>query len=107
MKGMAQVLNLKPYPAYKDSGIPGGGSIPPNWEAERLKGHVENVVNPTRQREPGETYIALEHVESWTGKIRDAGDHVNFESQVKRFQERDVLFGKLRPYLAKSHRAQP
>ena len=101
MKGMAQALNLKPYPAYKDSGIPGAGSIPPNWEAERLKGHVENVVNPTRQREPEETYIALEHVESWTGKIRDAGDDVNFESQVKRFQKRDVLFGKLRPYLAK------
>ena len=101
MKGMVQALNLKPYPAYKDSGILGAGSIPPNWEAERLKGHVENVVNPTRQRDPEETYIALEHVESWTGKIRDAGDDVNFESQVKRFQERDVLFGKLRPYLAK------
>ena len=101
MKGMPETLNLKPYPSYKDSGIPGAGSIPPNWEAERLKSHVENVVAATRQREPEETYIALEHVESWTGKIRDAGGDVNFESQVKKFQERDVLFGKLRPYLAK------
>ena len=62
---------------------------------------MDNVVDLTRRSSRGDIYVALEHVESWTGKIRDAGDDVNFESQVKRFQERDVLFGKLRPYLAK------
>ena len=44
--------------------------------------------------------LGLEHVESWTGKYEIA-ENVRFESRMKRFQPDDVLFGKLRPYLAK------
>ena len=40
-------------------------------------------------------------MEGWTGQFSDAGDGVSFTGQVKRFQAQDVLFGKLRPYLAK------
>ena len=93
--------NLKSYPNYKPSGIEWLGDVPAHWEVARLKGHVANVTDQTNERDPHEIYIALEHVESWTGKFSDAGDDVSFESQVKRFQAGDVLFGKLRPYLAK------
>ena len=55
----------------------------------------------TRGRLPNDVYIALENVEGWTGKITGAENEVSFDSQVKRFQVGDVLFGKLRPYLAK------
>jgi type I restriction enzyme S subunit len=49
----------------------------------------------------GETYLALENIESWTGKIDlNIGDS-EFESTVKKFKSTDVLFSKLRPYLAK------
>ena len=50
-----------------------------------------------------ETYIALENVESWTGivKPQNQEDEILFIGQVKRFATNDVLFGKLRPYLAK------
>ena len=44
--------------------------------------------------------LGLEHVESWTGKY-EVAENVRFESRMKRFQPDDVLFGKLRPYLAK------
>ena len=36
--------NLRPYPAYKPSGVPWLGDVPMHWEAARLKGHVANVM---------------------------------------------------------------
>ncbi len=92
---------LKPYPAYKVSGVPWLGQVPEQWEIERLKSRVAHVVQQTAERQDGDLYIALEHVESWTGRLRNAGSTATFESQVKRFRADDVLFGKLRPYLAK------
>ena len=85
----------------KDSGIEWLGDVPEHWEMVRLKGHTENVVDLTRESACGDIYLALEHVESWTGRFIAADDDVMFDSQVKRFRAGDVLFGKLRPYLAK------
>ena len=93
--------DLKPYPHYKPSGVEWLGDVPAHWEVRRLKFSVENVSDQTRKRREREIYLAMEHVESWTGKYREAGPDVVFDSQVKRFKAGDVLFGKLRPYLAK------
>ena len=60
---------------------------------------MENVVELTTDSFSDEIYIALEHVESWTGRFVDSNEAVT--STVKRFRAGDVLFGKLRPYLAK------
>ena len=92
---------LEPYPHYKPSGVEWLGGVPAHWEMRRLKMAAENVVRQIRGRGSGEIYIALEHVESWTGKIRKADPDAGFDSQVKQFRAGDVLFGKLRPYLAK------
>ena len=92
---------ISPYPVYKATGASWLGEVPGHWETERLKQHVNDVNEQTRERLPSDVYIALENVESWTGKITGAEDDVSFDSQVKRFQAGDVLFGKLRPYLAK------
>ena len=93
--------NLKPYPNYKSSGVEWLGDVPTHWEVRRLKVHVADIIDQSNGRRQDEVCIALEHVESWTGKIRDPGLDVSLDSQVKRFQTGDVLFGKLRPYLAK------
>ena len=93
--------SLQPYPAYKPSGVEWLGDVPEHWGVARLKGHVANITDPTGECQPGEIYIALEHVESWTGRFRSAEDDVGFDSLGRRFQRGDVLFGKLRPYLAK------
>ena len=98
-------MGVTPYPTYRPSGVPWLGGVPAHWEVRRLKANVSDVINLTDHRKPGERYIALEHVESWTGKISEPQPDVSFESQVKRFEAGDVLFGKLRPYLAKV--AQP
>ena len=92
---------LHPYPAYKPSGISWRGNVPEHWEVSRLKGYVTNAIDLTGAPLDGELYLALEHVEGWTGRCSDAGDRVSTNSQVERLQAQDVLLGKLRPYLAK------
>ncbi|PTQ55811.1 MAG: Type I restriction-modification system, specificity subunit S [Candidatus Carbobacillus altaicus] len=92
---------LKPYPAYKDSGMEWLGQVPEHWEVRRLKVAVAHINEQTNANNPDALYIALEHVESWTGRLRLPSGDIQFDSQVKRFRAGDVLFGKLRPYLAK------
>ena len=91
----------QPNPAYKPSGVEWLDDVPEHWDMARLKGHTANVVDLTRDSGPDDIYLALEHVESWTGRFTPASNGISFESQVKKFQTGDVLFGKLRPYLAK------
>ena len=95
------IADLKPYPATKDSGVPWLGMVPKHWELRRLKSSVRNINEQTGERRTDDLYVALEHVESWTGRLKPAPWNVSFDSQVKRFRSGDVLFGKLRPYLAK------
>ena len=67
------ISTLQSYSSYKPSGIEWLGDIPTHWKVVRLKGQVANVTDQTSERDPDEIYIALEHVESWTGKFSDAG----------------------------------
>lgn len=47
--------------------------------------------------------ISLSMVESWTGKIMESGEDADsITSGLVKFKEGDVLFNKLRPYLAKT-----
>ena len=95
------IADLKPYPAMEDSGVEWLGEVPVHWSTERLKSSMKNIVEQTNERRGADLYVALEHVEGWTGRIRHADPDVSFDSQVKYFRPGDVLFGKLRPYLAK------
>lgn len=97
---------LKPYDNYVDCGAPWLGQIPSHWRVHRLKALAVNVNDQANGMRDGEVYIALEHVESWTGRARPQTDSTLFSGQVKRFCRNDVLFGKLRPYLAKVHRSK-
>ena len=100
----AVTRGLDPNAPMKPTGMNWMPEAPAHWRTRRLKACATNVIDMTGGREPGDVYIALEHVESWTGKIVDVDFDTAFESQVKRFRTDDVLFGKLRPYLAKSAR---
>jgi len=102
----AATRGLDPKVKLKPSGVEWIGDIPEHWEVRRLKFLCHNLNEQTSEKQAGETYIALEHVESWTGRISLPDDEITFDSQVKRFQPGDVLFGKLRPYLAKVTRPQ-
>ena len=60
---------------------------------------MENVVESTTDLFSDEIYGAPEHVESRTERFVVSNEAAT--STVKRFRAGDVLFGKLRPYLAK------
>ena len=100
------IADLKPYPKYKESGLPWLGKVPEHWAINRTKSSVANIVEQTTQINSGDVYVALENIESWTGRVRPQQGVNLFTGQVKRFCSEDVLFGKLRPYLAKVARLQ-
>ena len=95
------ITDLKPYPSMKDSGVEWLEEVPEHWKVRRLKLLVGNVVEQGTDQRSTDVYIALENVASWTGRITAAVTESTFDSQLKRFRAGDVLFGKLRPYLAK------
>lgn len=79
--------------------------VPGHWEVQRLKFIARNMSEQSTVKARDEIYLALEHVQSWTGVARPLKGTVEFASTVKRFFADDILFGKLRPYLAKVTRA--
>jgi len=89
------------YPEYKDSGVEWLGEIPAHWEAKRLKYSVNLINDKVETGTIDLPYIGLENVESWTGRLVEYEDRIEPESTSNRFQLKDILFGKLRPYLAK------
>ena len=92
--------------ALKPSGIEWLGEVPEHWELRRLKFLASNATYQTTTKTSDEIYLAMEHVQSWTGVVRPIEGEVEFSSTVKQFVADDVLFGKLRPYLAKVTRAK-
>ena len=85
----------------KSSGIDWLGENPEGWKIKRLKYLVQNCNEQTSSKAKDEIYIALDQIESWTGRVSFPESEIIFESQVKRFCAGDILFCKLRPYLAK------
>ena len=92
--------NYKPYPAYKDSEGEWLGKVPEHWKVIPLKYNLKLVGDKASSREFA---IALENIESWTGKFIQTNS--DFEGDGIAFKIGDILFGKLRPYLAKVYLA--
>jgi type I restriction enzyme, S subunit len=91
----------KPYPEYKNSGVEWLSEIPTHWDTKRLKYIVTELNNQKSVLIGDESYLPLENIESWTGKYTLSELPDTFEGAAKIFQPGDVLFNKLRPYLAK------
>jgi type I restriction enzyme S subunit len=92
---------MKQYSAYKDSGLSWLGNFPAYWEIKRLK-YVAPISKVKLADKPEDLpYLGLEHIESKTGRLLLDNPIESVESTVNIFERRNVLFGKLRPYLAK------
>lgn len=89
----------------KKSGINWLGAIPEKWNLKRLKFCVLLISDKKSYDAFELPYMGLEHIESWTGK-RLYDDTAISEGVVCKFKPTDVLFGKLRPYLAKVYLAK-
>lgn len=89
---------MKRYEQYKNSGINWMEEIPSHWEVRKLKHSVDLINDKTS--ETGLCYVGLEHIESFSGKLLPLSN-IEPESICNKFQAKDILFCKLRPYLAK------
>ena len=95
---------FKPYPAYRPCAVDWLGEVPSHWEVRRLKYSAPIRVSKLDRKPEEVTYVGLEHIESWTGRLLLNDQPESVDSVVGSFGAGDVLFGKLRPYLAKSAR---
>lgn len=95
----AVTKGLNPDAPMKDSGIDWLGEIPEHWELKKLK-YVFDVISSKTDIRP-DYLVALENIASWTGNVSGSYDKDDFEGTVNLFEKGDILFNKLRPYLAK------
>lgn len=94
-KGLNQNIEMK------DSGIYWLNSIPINWNISKLKYLYDN--RNEKYIDGDYEYIALENIESMSGKYIYTETNKNYllDGSICANKD-DVIFGKLRPYLAKS-----
>ena len=86
---------MKQYDSYKDSGIEWIGKIPSHWEVSRFK----DFTSLRTDASDDENKIGLENIEGKTGRFIETS--TEFEGNGTAFQEGDIVYGKLRPYLQK------
>ncbi|HLV42226.1 MAG TPA: restriction endonuclease subunit S, partial [Brumimicrobium sp.] len=92
----AVTKGINPNVPLKDSGIEWMGEIPEHWEVKRFKYYFNIITEKVEEDLPK---IGLENIESKSGRFIETD--TEFAGQGVRFRPKDILFGKLRPYLAK------
>lgn len=97
----AVTKGLDPKVKMKQSGIDLIGEIPENWKTEKLKYIVTERNTKTENLKTGDKYLGMENIESKTGRLIESQEEIIPESSANIIINGDVLFGKLRPYLAK------
>lgn len=91
-------MKLSRYDHYRPVGLGWLTEVPSHWAVYPLK-RVVALGSIKRDVVPADQYVGLENVSSWTGRISAA--EFAAEGLGVEFAAGDVLFGKLRPYLAK------
>lgn len=83
----------------KDSGVKWIGEIPEGWKIRRLK----FVANRCNEKADDSTlkYIGLEHIVGFSKEMVET-ENVYDNEGANMCYDRDVIFGKLRPYLGKA-----
>ncbi len=87
---------MERYEKYKDSGVEWIGEIPEGLEIKRFKYLFDLTTDKVEENLPK---IGLENIESESGKLNKTD--TDFDGDGIHFISNDILYGKLRPYLAK------
>ena len=93
--------NLKRYQTYQKSELNWLGEVPAIWKLNRHKDNFSFIAD--RCVNPILTKVGLENIESKTGRFIETDSE--FDGDGVHFKINDLLFGKLRPYLAKVYLA--
>jgi len=88
----------------KETGVEWIGSIPDDWEVRKLR-FLVSLRSDKKKYFSGQRYIGLENIESYTGRLIDKETEID-EGLMDTFEEGNLLFSKLRPYLAKAFIAE-
>lgn len=99
----AVTRGLNPDVPLKDSSVEWIGQVPEHWEVKKLKFVLTLSNKKEESKNSNKRYIGMENIESFTGKINDIS--LIAEGIANSFYKDEILFGKLRPYLAKSYLA--
>jgi restriction endonuclease S subunit len=95
---------LKNTVILKDSGVAWIGKIPQNWGLNKLR-FVVTIRTEAGKYTAKDSFMGLENIESNTGKfIETESEYEDGTADI--YQKGDVLFSKLRPYLAKAYIAK-
>lgn len=89
----------------KDSGVKWIGQIPADWSVEKLKFIASFCQEKYREDLGALVYVGLENIVSWNGKLIETESEYD-RGQSILFSQNDILWGKLRPYLAKVFHCQ-
>ncbi|MDI6445588.1 restriction endonuclease subunit S [Cronobacter dublinensis] len=95
----AVTKGLNPDVPMKDSGVEWLGYISQGCIVTKLK--YVTVLKAEKKSSKNTRYVGMENISSNTGKFLHK-DEVSSEGSSVSFERGDILFGKLRPYLAKS-----
>lgn len=93
------MAKYKAYPKYKDSGVEWLEAIPEDWCVTKLK-YIADLLT-AKSTNSDDLFVGLENISSGDGKYISKEENIADSAAVS-FKKNDVLFGKLRPYLAKS-----
>jgi type I restriction enzyme S subunit len=101
-KGLMQQLLTRGigHTEYKDTPI---GKTPKTWQTIKLEevcNQRSQIVQPSG--EGANRFVGLEHVVSGEPTIQNYGSDMDVRSSKFRFYPKDILYGKLRPYLDKA-----
>lgn len=94
----AVTRGLNPDVKVKDSEIEWIGEIPHHWEIKRLNYLVKKI---NKEVKNSDFIVAVENIESRTGQLVKSGVSNNYQGTLYAFKKWDIIFNKLRPYLAK------
>lgn len=86
---------MERYKEYKDSGVKWIGEIPSHWDVRRHKYCLPMV----KQKSSLLNKVGLENIESFSGKY--ISTETKYDGDGVDANKGDILYGKLRPYLAK------
>lgn len=96
----AVTKGINPDVSMKDSGVEWLGEVPEHWEVKKLKYNLR--LQTQKVTIDGHSVIALENIESKSGKY--VSTESSYQGEDVEFKASDILFGKLRPYLAKVYK---
>jgi type I restriction enzyme, S subunit len=94
-------MTLAAYPKYLETGCDWPERLPAEWNVKWLKWTCDLDTKKSDDTSGERPYLGLENVESWTGRLLQDSEHEP-TGDCLQFEPYHVLFGKLRPYLAKA-----